>query len=159
AAFAPTARRDSVLAQLAVAGDHVRDAGAWLRSAWEQCDPEAEPELAATIAHRTAFHALIHLHDEEVIAWARRALELAPAHPLAVEWNATLALSLWRLGRREEAFKLLAEKLTGNAERDAQLIGMRAWLRIAADDVDAPREELAAAAAAELRHGALEIGV
>ena len=40
-----------------------------------------------------------------------------------------------------------------------QLHGMRAWLAIAGDDVGDARDELAAAAAAELRLGALEIGV
>ena len=56
AACAPTARRESVLGQLDVAGDHVREAAPRLRHAWELCDRrQREPELAATIAHRNAF--------------------------------------------------------------------------------------------------------
>jgi DNA-binding CsgD family transcriptional regulator len=159
AACTPAARRESVLGQLDIVGDRVRDAAARLRCAWELCRPDQEPELAATIAHRNAFLALIHLRDEEVAAWARRALELAPDDPLAVEWYATLALSLWRQGRRGEAHRLLAEALSGDAERDAQLIGMDCWLRIVGDDIDEAREGLAAAAATELRLGAREIAV
>ena len=159
AACAPTARRESVLGQLDVAGDHVREAAARLRHAWELCSPEREPELAATIAHRNAFLALIHLRDAEVEAWARRALELAPDHPLASEWHATLALSLWRQGRRIDAHRVLAEALSGDEERDAQLNGMECWLRIVGDEIEPARDGLAAAAATELRLGALEIGV
>ena len=159
AACAPTARRESVLGQLDVAGDHVREAAARLRHAWELCSPEREPELAATIAHRNAFLALIHLRDAEVEAWARRALELAPGHPLASEWHATLALSLWRQGRRAQAHRVLAEALSGDEERDAQLNGMECWLRIVGDEIEPARDGLAAAAATELRLGALEIGV
>lgn len=157
-ACAPSARRDSVLGQLAMAGGHVREAGPWLASAWRRCDPR-EGELAATIAHRNAFHALIHLRDEEVIGWARRALELAPDDPLAVEWQATLALSHWRLGQRSDAHRLLDAALTGDAVHDAQLRGMAAWLRIAGDDVEEGRAPLAEAAVRELRMGAREIGV
>ena len=159
AACAPTARRESVLGQLDIAGDHVRDAAARLGHAWELCSPQREPELAATIAHRNAFLALIHLRDEEVEAWARRALELAPRDPLAADWHATLALSLWRQGRRAEAHRLLADALSGDEERDAQLHGMECWLRIVGDEIEVARDGLAAAAATELRLGALEIGV
>ena len=159
AACTSTARRESVLGQLDVAGDHVREAAARLRHAWELCSPEHEPELAATIAHRNAFLALIHLRDAEVEAWARRALELAPGHPLASEWHATLALSLWRQGRRVEAHSVLADAVSGDEERDAQLNGMECWLRIVGDEIEDARDGLAAAAATELRLGALEIGV
>jgi len=153
----PSARRDSVLGQLAIAGDRVREAGDWLRSAWNRCEDDGE--LAAIIAHRNAFHALIHLDDPEVEDWARRALALAPDDPLAVEWHATLALSTWRQGRSDEAHALLAAALSGDAERDAQLHGADAWLRIVSDDIEGACDQLAAAAATELRLGAQEIGV
>ena len=87
------------------------------------------------------------------------ALELAPGHPLASEWHATLALSLWRQGRRAEAHRVLADAVSGDEERDAQLNGMECWLRIVGDEIEEARDGLAAAAATELRLGALEIGV
>lgn len=157
---AVTARRESILGQLAVAGDRVREAGDRLAVAWERCDPDAEPEVAATIAHRNAFLALVHLKDAEVAEWARRALALAPHDRLSVEWTATLALALWRQGRRAEAYDTLERAMLGDPERDAQLTGMRAWLRMAAGDVgQRTRDDLAAAAETELKLGALEIGV
>jgi len=157
---AVNARRESILGQLAVAGDRVREAGDRLAVAWERCDPDTEPEVAATIAHRNAFLALVHLKDTEVAEWARRALQLAPHDRLSVEWTATLALALWRQGRRDEAYQVLERAMLGDRERDAQLTGMRAWLRMAGGDVgQRTRDDLAAAAETELRLGALEIGV
>jgi DNA-binding CsgD family transcriptional regulator len=152
AACAPGARRDSVLGQLAIVADRVEGAEAWLDSAWRRVDPEAEPELAAVIAHRNAFHALIHLRDEDAVDWAERALALSSDDELSVEWRATLALALWRLRRRDEAFAAIAGE-------EPQLAGMRAWLRLAGDQVEEAREPLARAAAAELRMGAKEIAV
>ena len=54
---------------------------------------------------------------------------------------------------------MLNTALTGDAERDAPLVGMDAWLRIVGDDIDTACESLATAAAIELRIGAQEIGV
>lgn len=159
AACAKSARRDSVIGQLAISDGRIGDAGVWLAEAWRQVDAASDPSLAATIAHRTAFYALVHLRDAEVALWARRALALAPDDVLAVEWKATLALSLWRQGRRREADELLTRALQDDSERDAQLLGMRAWLRFAGGELTASREQLADAAATELRLGALEIGV
>ncbi|MDA0172944.1 LuxR C-terminal-related transcriptional regulator, partial [Solirubrobacter taibaiensis] len=157
---AVTARRESILGQLAVAGDRVREAGDRLAVAWERCDPDVEPEVAATIAHRNAFLALVHLKDDEVAEWARRALALAPHDRLSVEWTATLALALWRQGRRTDAYAALHKAMLADPERDAQLTGMRAWLQMAAGDVSHNlRDDLARAADIELRLGALEIGV
>ncbi len=155
----PSARRESILGQLAMIGRRVREASHHLQAAWELCDAAADPGLAATIAHRNAFEALVHLRDREVMTWARRALELAPDDPLAVEWRATLALARWRLGERAQADALLTAALSGDDDRDAPLVGMRAWLRFADDDLDGSRRELAAAAEREIRLGALEIAV
>ncbi|MDA0184784.1 LuxR C-terminal-related transcriptional regulator [Solirubrobacter phytolaccae] len=157
---AVSARRESILGQLAVAGDRVREAGDRLAVAWERCDPDLEPEVAATIAHRNAFLALVHLKDTEVADWAQRALRLAPHDRLSVEWTATLALALWRQGRREDAYATLERAMVKDRERDAQLTGMRAWLKMAGGDVgQRTRDDLAAAAETELKLGALEIGV
>ena len=54
---------------------------------------------------------------------------------------------------------MLADALSGDEERDAQLNGMECWLRIVGDEIEDARDGLAAAAATELRLGALEIGV
>jgi tetratricopeptide (TPR) repeat protein len=111
--------------------------------------------LAAMIAHRNAYHALRSLDDERVVEWSRQALSLAPRDPLAVGWAGTLALSLWRLGRPDEAFAVLDEARTGDAISDVYLRGQRGWLRLAGDDIEGARADLEAAAAEELRLGAL----
>jgi DNA-binding CsgD family transcriptional regulator len=111
--------------------------------------------LAAMIAHRNAYHSLRSLRDEDVVTWARRALNLAPENVLAVGWAATLALSLWRLGRAEEAYAVLEDARTGEENVDLHLRGQRGILRYAADDLEAARADLEAAATGELRLGAL----
>ena len=89
--------------------------------------------------------------------WDRRALALAPDSVLAVGWAAVLALSLWRLGRADEAYRLLEAARTSDRDDDLHLLGMRGWLRFAEDDLDSARVDLEAAAASELRLGALLI--
>ena len=111
--------------------------------------------LAAIIAHRNAYHALRSLRDEDVVVWCRRALSLAPGDPLTIGWTATLALSLWRLGRTEEAYRTLEEAKTGDEIADLHLRGQRGWLRFASGDIEGARADLEAAAAGELRLGAL----
>ena len=66
-----------------------------------------------------------------------------------------LALSLWRLGRAGEAYRLLEESRTSERDDDLHLLGMRGWLRFAEDDLENARADLEAAAASELRLGAL----
>lgn len=155
AGFAEGARRYSIVGQLASLGGRVEEANELFALAWESCDTEADPLLAAVIAHRIAYHCLRRLRDEDVVVWDRRALALAPDSVLAVGWAAVLALSLWRLGRAEEAYRLLEESRTSDRDDDLHLLGMRGWLRFAEDDLENARADLEAAAASELRLGAL----
>ena len=58
------------------------EAEALLHAAWAQCDPAADPDVAAVVAQRLALHGVGRLRGEEVVEWARRALELAvPGRP------------------------------------------------------------------------------
>ena len=155
AGFAEGARRYSIVGQLASLDGRVEEANELFALAWESCDAEADPLLAAVIAHRIAYHCLRRLRDEDVVLWDRRALALAPDSILAVGWAAVLALSLWRLGRADEAYRLLEESRTSERDDDLHLLGMRGWLRFAEDDLENARVDLEAAAASELRLGAL----
>ena len=155
AGFAEGARRFSIVGQLASLDGRVEEANELFALAWERCDAAADPVLAAVIAHRVAYHCLRRLRDEDVVLWDRRALALAPDSILAVGWAAVLALSLWRLGRAGEAYRLLEESRTSERDDDLHLLGMRGWLRFAEDDVENARADLEAAAASELRLGAL----
>ena len=158
AATAPGARRDSTLAGFALTSGDVEGAAPLLAAAWSGCDPAADPELAALIAHRNAFHALVNLRDDEVVEWTARAEGLSPDALLGVEWIAMHALALWRLGRRSEAYALLESAAGPGGDAVAQLRGKRGWLRCADDDLGRGRADLEAAAEAELRLGALSIG-
>jgi DNA-binding CsgD family transcriptional regulator len=158
AAFAEGPRRSSILGQLAEFEGHIDEAAALFAEAWDHCDPTTEPVLAAIIAHRNAYHALRSLRDEAVVVWCRRALSLAPGDPLTIGWTATLALSLWRLGRTEEAYRTLEDAKTGDERADLHLRGQRGWLRFASGEIEAARADLEAAAAGELRLGSLLFG-
>jgi ATP/maltotriose-dependent transcriptional regulator MalT len=155
AGFAEGARRYSIVGQLASLDGRVEEADELFAQAWERCDAEADPVLAAVIAHRIAYHSLRRLRDEDVVKWDRKALELAPDNVLAVGWAAVLALGLWRLGHAEEAYRLLEESRTSDRDDDLHLLGMRGWLRFAEDELDNARADLEAAAEVELRLGAL----
>ncbi len=155
AGFAEGARRYSIVGQLASLDGRVEEATELFAQAWESCDTEADPLLAAVIAHRIAYHSLRQLRDEDVVEWDGRALALAPDSVLAVGWAAVLALSLWRLGRADEAYRLLEEARTSDRDDDLHLLGMRGWLRFSEDDLENARVDLEAAAASELRLGAL----
>ena len=155
AGFAEGARRYSIVGQLASLDGRVDEATQLFAQAWESCDAEADPLLAAVIAHRIAYHSLRRLRDEDVVEWDRKALALAPDSVLAVGWAAVLALGLWRLGRADEAYRLLEESRTSERDDDLHLLGMRGWLRFAEDDLENARVDLEAAAASELRLGAL----
>jgi DNA-binding CsgD family transcriptional regulator len=155
AGFADGPRRDSIVGQLASLEGRVDEATQLLTAAWERCDSDSDPVLAAVIAHRMAYHSLRRLRDGDVVLWDRRALELAPDDVLAVGWAAVLALSLWRLGRADEAYEVLEDARTSEGDDDLHLSGTRGWLRFAEDDIEGARADLLAAAASELRLGAL----
>ena len=88
AGFAEGARRYSIVGQLASFDGRIDEASELFAQAWERCDAEADPLLAAVIAHRIAYHSLRRLRDEDVVLWDRRALALAPDSVLAVGWAA-----------------------------------------------------------------------
>ncbi len=155
AGFDDGPRRAGSLGQLAELEGNVDEAARLVAVAWERCDADDDPVLAAVIAHRNAYHSLRQMRDEDVVEWATRALRLAPGDPLAAGWAGTLALSLWRLGRGEEAFAVLERASVGDENADLPLRGMRGWLRFAGDDLAGGRADLQAAVAGELRHGAL----
>ena len=155
AGFDDGPRRLSILGQFAELDGQIDEAARLLAAAWERSDPDADPLLAATVAHRNAYHALRQLRDEDVVAWARRALALAPRDVMSVAWAGTLALSLWRLGRADEAYSVLERARTGAEQTDLLLRGQRGVLRFADDDIGAARVDLEAAAASELRLGSL----
>ena len=75
------------------------EAHVYLHDAWSNRD-DAGPDVAALTAQRLALHGVGRLRGEEVVGWARRAVELAgPDDPVRVEAEALLGLGLGWVGR------------------------------------------------------------
>jgi ATP/maltotriose-dependent transcriptional regulator MalT len=76
--FSDSPQRDYVLARLAmVAGRHI-EAEQLLARAWQHNELAAAPRLAAAIAEQLALYGLLHARGDAAVAWARRALAMAP---------------------------------------------------------------------------------
>ena len=146
-------RRAMVLARFAMFGGRYGEAADLIAAAWEQVDVEADPVLAAQIAHHQAFRALVDLDDEQVVRWAEQALELAARHPGAGGYPATLALAQWRLGRADTARATIAAIAPVREDVRTELTAIRGWLDFLDDDIATALVELRSAVEAELRFG------
>jgi DNA-binding CsgD family transcriptional regulator len=157
--FAPTPLRDSVLGYLASVTRGPAAAEGLLRSAWERCDPRADPELAATIAVQNTVHWYGRLDGAATVEWGRRALALsppdAPTRPLAATY---CGYGLAFTGRTAEAFDtvLAADARSGDTGyRWLQPRSARGVLRLVEDDLAGARADLASVAGTALEVGRL----
>ena len=156
--------RDATMGYLAVLSGRASEAEALLHAAWAQCDPAADPDVAAVVAQRLALHGVGRLRGEEVVEWARRALELAvPDDPVRVEAEALLGLGLSWQGRLQEgvaAYEAVLARLPDDFGVQAERVRMaQGWLFLVADDLMTARALLARAAPAALRAGSVRIAV
>jgi DNA-binding CsgD family transcriptional regulator len=158
ARFTDGARRDYVLARLAlVAGRHT-DADRLLRRAWEHGDLTAEPELARAIAEQLALHGLIHARARQAMAWARRARTAGSSGPsTASNLLDVLTVGLVMNGLAHDALTLNGS-LTHLAVPAAPawpdgLVG-RGIARLWTDDLAGAYHDLSSAQAAYQRHQA-----
>ena len=156
--------RDATMGYLAVLSGRASEAEALLRAAWAQCDPAADPDVAAVVAQRLALHGVGRLRGDEVVEWARRALELAaPDDPVRVEAEALLGLGLSWQGRLQEgvaAYEAVLARLPDDCGVQAERVRMaQGWLFLVADDLVTARALLARAAPAALRAGSVRIAV
>jgi DNA-binding CsgD family transcriptional regulator len=162
--FAPGPLRDATLGYLAVLRGHAGEAEALLHAAWGQCEPAADPDVAAVVAQRLALHGVGRLRGHDVVEWARRAVELAgPDDPVRVEAEALLGLGLAWQGRMEEglvAYESVLEVLSDDVGVQAERVRMaQGWLSLVAEDFVTARTLLARAAPAALRAGSVRIAV
>lgn len=96
--------RDVVLAYLAIMRGRPSEAEVFLTQAEDRCDPERDPEVMAKLCQRRVLHALGGWDPPILVAWARRAVELAETgDPAAVESEAILGLGLAAMGQPAEA--------------------------------------------------------
>ncbi|GAB2842687.1 LuxR family transcriptional regulator [Streptomyces deserti] len=154
--------RDVVLGYLAIMRGRASEAETFLTQAWERCDPRRRPDLMAKICQRRVLHALGRWDMPDLVAWARRALELAdPNDPSAIESEAIMGLGLAAMGRPDEAtaaYEAAAAKLPGGAHPQRFQLG-RGWVDLALDAPEAARRELEEAVPTGYRMGSTRISL
>jgi ATP/maltotriose-dependent transcriptional regulator MalT len=155
------ARRDSVLGQLAMLlGGRPIEAEQLLASAWEQCDPVRDADLAATIALQSAVHVLGRFRAMEGAEWARRAIRLTTQDSIRLPARSLLSLGLAYAGNFAEAYTALGSSdATGGSAAEVWTMDVRGMLRLVEDDLPNARVDLALAATTALRQGSQQAAV
>ena len=158
ARFADGARRDSVLAYLAMFAGDLSDAQRLLARAWERRVVIADDRLSATIAQRSALLATSRLRGREAIEWVRRATRLAPADPaVGLLVAPSLALGMSYMGRPRDAHAALDRWLDGpSTPRRAAgfvLLALKGFLLLADGDLAAARGAFETSAAESVERG------
>jgi DNA-binding CsgD family transcriptional regulator len=166
AAFAPGPYRDAALGYLAILNGKPDEAELLLRNAWERCDPDEDRRITAVTAQRWALHSVGRLRGDDIVSWARKAIELAPpGNPTRVEAEAVFGLGLALSGRIEDgiaSYETFLEQTPGRPEENAAVGRIQmplGWLELVSDDLPRARALLAATAPNQLRHGAIRIAV
>lgn len=157
-----TPLRDAVLGYLAVVRGRPSEAEALLDRAWELCNSDRHPEVAAQICQRRVLHSLGRWDGAAIVTWASRALELvSPPHPAAVEAMAILGLGQAISGDPAAARATYAD-LRGTVQDGAQVQRFRmaqGWLDLATDAPAAARRELESAVPADVGSGSVRISL
>jgi DNA-binding CsgD family transcriptional regulator len=160
--FPPSPLRDVVLGYLSILLGRPAEAELLLGRAWQQCDIDREPNTAAQICQRRVLHSLARWDGAELVAWARRATELAAAdEPAAVESQAIMGLGLAADGRADEAEQAYEQVLTTvcpGAQSQRVQMG-KGWLDLAQDEHMTARRELLGAVPTEYRMGSTRISL
>ena len=150
--------RDAVLGQLLTYELRPAEAQAVLDRAWERCDAEADPALAARIARATVHHHLVRLRAQAALPWADRVLRYTPDDPGRAFGHWSRALALTALGEGARAETELSDALAGAPQGAALPLRVgRGWIRLARDDFAGARDDLAAAASAAWEARSLEL--
>ena len=165
ASFTAGAWRDAALGYLAVLRGRRTEAEDLLRSAWRLAEREDDGTVAAVVAQRLALHGVGRLRGADVVAWSRRAIEVArPGDPVRIEAEALLGLGMGWDGQIAEgmaAYEAVLGRVNA-AEDGPQLERIRmahSWLRLVRGEALEARAALAMAAPAALRAGSVRIAV
>lgn len=154
--------RDAVLGYLAIMRGRPSEADTFLSRAWARCDPRERPELTAKICQRRVLHALGRCDASGLVAWARRAIELAgPSDPSVVESKAVLGIGLAAMGRPEEAaaeYEAAAADMPASAQSQRFQLG-RGWVDLTQDAPETARRRLEAAVPTGYRMGSTRISL
>ncbi|OXZ00608.1 LuxR family transcriptional regulator [Streptomyces diastatochromogenes] len=154
--------RDAVLGYLAIMRGRPSEADTFLSRAWTRCDPQERPDLTAKICQRRVLHALGRCDASELVAWARRAIEMAdPSDPSVVESKAVLGIGLAAIGRPDEAaaqYEAAAADMPASAQSQRFQLG-RGWVDLARDAPETARRRLEAAVPTGYRMGSTRISL
>jgi DNA-binding CsgD family transcriptional regulator len=151
--------RDSVLGSLAMARGEPAVAESFLGSAWEQCGPDTDPEVAAAIALQYGVHRYGRLDAAGAAEWCLRAIErTVPGSATRQTAQTYLAHSLAYSGRMTEALAA-----TADADGDPTDAGFgwlqprsaRGMLRLVEGDLAGARTDLLAVATTARELGVL----
>lgn len=157
-----TPLRNAALGYLAIVRGRSAEAESRLGRAWDLVNAERDHDVAALICHRWVLHSLARCQGEELVAWADRALGLAPAgSPAAVETAAIRGLGVAATGHGAEAladYVRLAEEVGHGAQAQRVAMG-RGWLALTLDEVDEAREALAWATSTDFLGGSTRISL
>ena len=160
--FAPSALRDAVLAYLGIMQGRPAEAEALLTSAWQRCDPDDDPHIAALVCQRRVLHALGHWDGVELVRWSRRAVRLTTRDdPAVVESEAILGLGLAATGRIPQAlsaYESASSRVRAGAQAQRVQMG-QGWLKLAQDDPLAARRALQGAVPTEYQQGSTRISL
>ena len=155
-------RRDSVLAYLAIFAGDVAEAQWLLTRAWEGSARAGDDRLAATIAMRSAFLTASRLRGREAVAWAQRAIALAPDdRGLGLLVAPSLAIGTSYSGDRPGAHAALDRWLDDPSTPERAggyiLLALKGILLLADGQIAAARAALQRSATASLDRGLLVV--
>jgi DNA-binding CsgD family transcriptional regulator len=157
-----TPMRNAVLGYLAVVRGRPGEAEQRLERAWDIVNRERDPATAALICQRWVLHSLARVDGESLVAWADRAIELAPpGSPAVIEAKAIRGLGIAASGHGPEAlagYLQLTEEV-GHGAQALRVAMARGWLHLALDDVEEARAALASALATDYLGGSTRISL
>lgn len=160
--MAETPLHNAVLGYLAIVQGRCSEASGRLARAWQLTDVYQDSRVKAVIGQRYVLHSLAQCRAGDLVAWADRTVELAPADaPESLEARAIRGLGQSTLGDTEAAlagYRQMSE--AGLRGAQAQRIVMaRGWISLAIDEVDQARSELEAALPTNFLGGSLRISL
>lgn len=157
-----TPLRNAALGYLAVVRGRPGEAEKRLGRAWDLVNIERDPGTAALICQRLVLHSLARCRGADLVRWADRALELAPAgSPVAVEAAAIRGLGVAATGHGPEAladYVRLTDQVGHGAQAQRVAMG-RGWLHLMLDEVDEARAALASATSTDFMGGSTRVSL
>jgi DNA-binding CsgD family transcriptional regulator len=157
-----TPLRNAALGYLAIVRGRPGEAESRLARAWDLVNVERDPGVAALICQRRVLHSLARCRGADLVEWADRAIELAPAgSPAAVEAAAIRGLGVAATGQGPAAladYLRLADEVGHGAQAQRVAMG-RGWLHLGLDDVDEARAALSSATSTDFLGGSTRISL